>query len=175
MSYFCVCRFSSLFISNLLCVFAIIAHYDAAFITYICIKNTHSVNTFALSSVLAPLHLNPCWIYLFTCNSCSRDSPRLANKSQAKLATDGPGMWSSVLTASVACAPVNAPSAHLSIHLTRGKALRPDTLSACCSILLTKIMKRWPDASLSEVVAHFHFPDRRPYLYPATCSSNPRR
>ncbi|TNN81301.1 hypothetical protein EYF80_008361 [Liparis tanakae] len=80
--------------------------------------------------------------------SCNRDSPRLANKSQAKLATDGPGMSSRVLSG---CGLADARSAHLSIHFTRCKALRPDTLRACCSILLTLIMKRWPDAAFLDV------------------------
>lgn len=78
-----------------------------------------------------------------TCNSCSRDSPRLANRSQAKLATDGPGMSPKAFTA---CGRADGHSAHLSIHLTRGEALRQDTLRACCSIFLALSMKRWPDA-----------------------------
>lgn len=77
-----------------------------------------------------------------TCNSCSRDSPRLANRSQAKLATDGPGMSPKAFAAVTPCGRADAHSAHLSIHLTRGEALRQDTLRACCSIFLAKIMKQ---------------------------------
>lgn len=87
-----------------------------------------------------------------TCNWCNLDSPRRANKSQAKPSTDGPGMSSRLLTV-VPSGPAAAPSAHLSAHLRRGKALRPDTLRACCSILLTEIMERSPRAD-----AHFLSP-----------------
>lgn len=48
-----------------------------------------------------------------------------------------------------ACGRADAHSAHLSIHLTRGEALRQDTLRACCSIFLALTMKRWPDADRS--------------------------
>lgn len=106
---------------------------------------------FAVRSVLVRPH---------TCNSCSRDSPRLANRSQAKLATDGPGMSPKAFPGATPCCRADTLSAHLSIHLTRGEALRQDTLRACCSILLTKLMKRWPDADLPQLGAHFHFPDR---------------
>lgn len=99
--------------------------------------------------------------HLLTCNSCSRDRPPLANRSQAKLAAVGPGMSSRVLTAcrSLPSGGAAALSAHLSIHLTRGKALRTDSRSACCTILLTKIMERWClFADPLGVDAHFVFP-----------------
>lgn len=79
-----------------------------------------------------------------TCSSWRRDSPRLAKRSQANLATVGPGISFRVFipcAASVFFRPA-ALSAHFSIHLISGDALRPDTLRACCSILMAMFI-RW--------------------------------
>lgn len=55
-----------------------------------------------------------------------------------KLATFGPGMSARVRTSGAPAAGAAAPPDHLSIHLSRGKELRTETLRACGGILLVQ-------------------------------------
>ncbi|KAG7264769.1 hypothetical protein CRUP_007095 [Coryphaenoides rupestris] len=82
-----------------------------------------------------------------------RDSALLANKSHANLANDGPGISARDFTDS----PVRGGSfsagdaipGHPSSHLTRGDALRLDTLlRACCSILVEREQENYSESKL---------------------------
>lgn len=57
------------------------------------------------------------------------------------------------------------PSRHRSIHLKRGDALLPDTLRACCSIALKKLIECLSRNELVEDRGHLFKVALAPFLY----------